>query len=326
MITSYVLRLICICLASFFVIHFIAGSAVSIAAPAIIRWTQRINPRRAVSFLLAARFLPVGVSFILVGLLCIPSYLLLEPKESSEEGLSVICIVAAVLCVLVWMISIRRGASAVIRSLRYDRECLTMGRAARFKEEALPALLIEASVPVIAMSGVFHPRLVISRRIVEELGPEQLSVALLHEHAHYNSRDNLKRLLMFLAPGLLPFCRGFDDFELAWSRLAEWAADDLAVAGDFDRSVALASAMVRVARMGAPVQPPPLCTSLVPEVAELATRVDRLLTGCSVRDDRSMSLVVIGAAFAGSALIVALLSYPITVLQSVHSLLENLTR
>jgi beta-lactamase regulating signal transducer with metallopeptidase domain len=325
MITSYFLRFICICLASFFVIHLIAGSVVSVAAPAIIRWMQRISPRRAVSFLLAARFLSVGVSFILVGLLCAPSYLLLESKEPSEEGLSLLCVVAAVLCLLVWAISIRRGLSAAIRSLRYDRQCVAAGRATRFKEETLPALLIEESAPVIAMSGVFHPRLVVSRRIAEELAPEQLAVALRHERAHYQSRDNLKRLLMFLSPGLFPFFRGFNDLEFAWCRLAEWAADDVAVAGDPDRSVALASAMIHVARMGSTVPPPALFTSLVPERAELAARVDRLLASPSATPERRISFLVIPSAFAGAALILALLSYPVAILRSVHSLLESLT-
>jgi beta-lactamase regulating signal transducer with metallopeptidase domain len=324
--SSYVLRLVCICLASFFVIHFVIGFAVSLAVPTIIRWSERANPRRAVSLLLTVRFLPVVLTIVLVGLLCAPSYLLLEPKEASGEELSFLCIVAAILCLLVFAISIRRAANAVFRSIRYDRECRIAGRAAHFDQEHLPALLIEAPVPVIAMSGVFHPRLLISRRIIEVLGPDQLSVALLHERAHYNSRDNLKRLLIFLAPGLLPFFRGFDDLEVAWSRFAEWAADDLAVAGDPDRSLALASAMIRVARMGATVQPAPLCTSLVPESAELATRVDRLLGGCSVMDDSSRPSRLMITVLAGSALLAVVLNSPIAILQSVHSLLENLTR
>jgi hypothetical protein len=89
--------------------------------------------------------------------------------------------------------------------------------------------------------------------------------------------------------------------------------------------VALASAMVRVARMGVTTLPPPLCTSLVPEEAQLATRVDRLLARPAAKVDHSMSVLLISSVLAGSALIVALLSYPSAILQSVHGLLENLT-
>jgi hypothetical protein len=57
----------------------------------------------------------------------------------------------------------------------------------------------------------------------------------------------------------------------------EWAADDGAVAGEPERSLALAAALVQVARLGATPVPVPLATSLMSDDLELATRVDRLL-------------------------------------------------
>ena len=66
--------------------------------------------------------------------------------------------------------------------------------------------------------------------------------------------------------------------EHGWSRLAEWAADDRAVNGSRRRSLALASALVRVARMGASPSAP-LTTSLLGSREDLAARVERLLEG-----------------------------------------------
>src|SRR4029077_12109018 len=94
---------------------------------------------------------------------------------------------------------------------------------------------------------------------------------------HRISRDNLKRLLLMLAPGLIPFVNPWQRLERSWARFTEWAADDMAVVGHPGRSLALASALVRVARAGPYPYPPPLVASLVGSGADLAARVNRLL-------------------------------------------------
>jgi hypothetical protein len=81
-----------------------------------------------------------------------------------------------------------------------------------------------------------------------------------------------------MAPGILPFFHGFSRLEQAWARVTEWAADDFAVAGDTHRSLTLAAALVRVARLGKVPAPPVLVTSLMPNGVDLSARVDRLLT------------------------------------------------
>jgi hypothetical protein len=76
------------------------------------------------------------------------------------------------------------------------------------------------------------------------------------------SRDNWKRLLIAMAPDLVPFAVRRRGLERSWARYAERAADDRAVAGSAHRSVALAAALVRVARLGA-AAPAPLAASLM---------------------------------------------------------------
>jgi Zn-dependent protease with chaperone function len=321
MISPYIARLICICLASFFAIHLALGLLVSFASPRLVRFAERICPRRAAALLLLARFLPGGIALAFVVALCIPSYFALEPDAPSEE-LGLACLAAATLAILIWTISIARGIHAAVRSILYLHRCRRTGQTAQLPGEISPAVLIDANVPVLALSGVFHHRLVVSRRIVDELSPDQLTAALLHERAHSVSQDNLKRLLQLLAPGILPGWNGFDKLEAAWARLAEWAADDRAAAGDPHRSLSLAAAMIQVARLGVAGQPSPLTTSLLPDTRHLETRVNRLLANTPPPDRQSSSYQLVAIL---AFLSLTPLTFHPAILKSVHTLLEHLT-
>jgi hypothetical protein len=185
--------------------------------------------------------------------------------------------------------------------------------------------VVEGSSPFLVLAGVLHPRLIISRPVVNALPSGQLAAALRHEQAHRASRDNLKRLLLLLAPDVFPGWRGFSGLERLWNRFTEWAADDEAVDGDSQRSLSLASALVRVARMGACPQTAPLVTSLLADNADLAERVERLLRAVPVEaisEPRSNGPMLAG--LASTVLILTVMLQPAT-LSSVHRLLEYLT-
>jgi len=135
--------------------------------------------------------------------------------------------------------------------------------------------------------------------------------------------DNLKRLLVLLAPGMLPFASGFRNLERAWAKISEWAADDLAAAGKTRRSLSLAAALVHVARLGSTA--PALATSLMAEGADLSERVDRLLRPARYtarRHDREPILMASAGLLLTGALI-AVMAHPVT-LHSAHECLEFL--
>jgi beta-lactamase regulating signal transducer with metallopeptidase domain len=113
--------------------------------------------------------------------------------------------------------------------------------------------------------------------VLQALSAEELDVALGHEGAHLACHDNLKRLLFLLTPEIVPFTRGFAALERAWRKFSEWAADDEATQCDANRSLVLASALVRLARMGSPAPTPALAASLLAADENLARRVERLL-------------------------------------------------
>jgi hypothetical protein len=324
MTLPYLLRLVCLCCASFFLIHLALGLAVTLLTPAAARWAGRMKSRQAARFLLALRLFPAGLSALVVAGLCAPSYLLLEPPSTQEE-VSLWCVLAALFCVTSMAFSAVRCARAARRSLGYIRYCRLVGRQEHLAGESAPVWVVEGPAPFLVLAGIVHPRLIVSRPVVNALPVRQLAAALRHEHAHRVSRDNFKRLLLLLAPDLLPMWPGFTRLERVWARFAEWAADDYAVAGDSQRSVSLASALVSVARLGACPQAAPLITSLLPDHQDLAERVDRLLRDVPQESgSEHKSIAVRIAGIMASGLLLVLMVQPAT-LYSVHGLLEHLT-
>jgi beta-lactamase regulating signal transducer with metallopeptidase domain len=191
----------------------------------------------------------------------VPSYLRYEP-EMALERIGLACVAAALAGVWVCASGVARGFRAATRSSRYLKAC----ESAR-----------QTEAPVLLLAGVFRPRLVVSRGVREALTADQLAVAVCHEEAHGASRDNLKRLAILMTPDALPLVRCLREVERGWARMAEWAADDHAVGASRRRAVALAEALVRVARMGAGLPAQALVTNLVGDPADLAARVERLI-------------------------------------------------
>jgi hypothetical protein len=278
----------------------------------------------AAAFLLAMRLFPSALSLVIVAGLCLPGYLRFEPEGSAEE-VGVVCFTAAALGLVAWGLSLTRTARAAWASRCYLRQCRSTGREIRLAGDASPVWIMDVHTPLLAVAGVLRPRLVISPTVLHTLSGDQLAAALRHERAHEASRDNFKRLLILLAPGVLPWRSGPGSLEHAWTRFTEWAADDRAAAGDEGRSLSLAAALVQVARMGAAGRPSPLATALLSDSADLSARVDRLIAGIrhDERPDRAIPLFVAMTSLAGASLLGVMLSQP-SALSSVHELLELL--
>jgi Zn-dependent protease with chaperone function len=324
MILPYVARLVCLCLAAFFLVHTASGLLVSALTPWAVRFSRRMPAVRGARLLLALRLFPAVFGLFVVAGLCTPSYLYLEPKGAPEE-MGIACLCAAFMGLAVWGWSAARAARALLRSLRHLREVRGCSREMRLPGERKAAWVIEGTAPCVMLAGVFRPRMVISRGVVAALSAEQLSAVIRHERAHGLSRDNLKRLLVLLAPGIVPFLSGFGNLERAWAKTSEWAADDRAAAGNTRRSLSLAAALVRVARLGSVAPAPVLATSLMADGADLSERVDRLLRPTHrtpPRGHREPILTASAGMLVAGALI-AVMAHPVT-LHSAHECLEFL--
>jgi hypothetical protein len=295
-------RLLCLSLAAFFVAHLVLTVVVRSISGRAIAKARSMCAREGARLLFALRLAPAVVAGVIAGGLCAPSYLWLEPDAATEQ-IGVGCLVAALMAAACCIHGIARAVRAALRSSRYLRSC----------EQA-----IESDAPLLMLAGVFQPRLVVSRGVRRALTSEQLAVAVEHECAHGAAHDNLKRLLVLLTPDALPFVRSLTGLERGWARLAEWAADDRAVDGSRQRSLSLAAALVRVARMGASPSPR-LATSLLGDGDDLSTRVERLLNGFPPGPQAKRPWPAMAVAVA----VVALTVQPGT-LVAVHRALEAL--
>jgi Zn-dependent protease with chaperone function len=312
----YGARLASIAAASFFAVNLAAGVTSLALERTLRRRSTGCDPRRAAAIVLALRLGPCALALAAVAILCVPSFLVLEPAETSESA-SLVCLAMAILGIALTAAGAARGVTAWLRSRRFEGSSQTLRLGAR----RFPVRIVESPRPLLALVGVAPPTLVATRAALRALKPEELDAALRHEQAHAVSRDNWKRLLMAMAPNLVPFGAGLRGLERSWARYAELAADDRAVAGSARRSLALASALVRVARLGAS-SPTPLAASLMGDASDLEARVERLLRAPSPagnRSERRPWLWTIASVAVAAAICAA---YPV-LLTTVHELLER---
>jgi Zn-dependent protease with chaperone function len=312
MILPYTLRLVCLCLASFFLVHAALALATRCLAPAALRFAESLRAQSAARLLLALRLFPAGAALAAVAGLCVPSYLSLE-QEGGAEFVGFTCLAAALFGAAIWTISWARSLRAALRSHRYVRHCRRAGS----------VWITDGTAPFLGIAGIVRPKLIVSRSVADALDRDQFAAAIRHERAHQSSADNLKRLLMLLAPDALPFLRGFAGVERAWLRFTEWAADDRAVSQDAACSLSLAEALVRVARLGAAAQASPLVSHFVAASVDISVRVERLLSPTIEAASGKPGRIALAGAVVALPAVALLMAQPAT-LRSVHELLERL--
>jgi hypothetical protein len=326
MILPYYMRLLCLCFATFFVVHVLSWFVVRSLSSAAVRVAETMRPRMSSRLLFGLRIAPVAVTLFLVIGFCVPSYVWLEPDIAGER-VGFACLLAAALGATVWAVSLVRGLVSVLRTQSYLRRCRRIDTGRDAVGESTDCLVLGNNAVVMAVAGAWHPLLVVSQSVMNVLSEEQKQAAFRHEAAHRTSRDNLKKLLFLLSPDALPFVPGLARLERGWARFTEWAADDEAVDGDQECALSLASALVRVAKLGVRPAPAYLLSSLVDDDCDLKTRVDRLLREPAYAEKPLQPVVAFtrNAAMVLAGVAVTLLLWPES-LGSIHRLLEHLVQ
>jgi len=272
MTLPYLLRLFCLLTIAAGLVDAAAQAILFCAARPILRRLHAAAPRRQERLLYLVQIAPALLAILVAGALCLPEYLIHEPARAAEPVGSVTLLLAASLCA--WFgASFLRGLRTVIRTIRFARTCRKTGRIVHHVR-GTPLLAHPDPIPPLCLVGFFRPFIVISRKLLEPgtLNPGALNAALEHERAHIHQFDNWKMLFLCFLPTLPR-----DPWRAPWQLAADWAADDDAACGDPVRSLLLADALVRTARLVTSSRSEVICAALTRAESSLAMRVDRLI-------------------------------------------------
>ena len=286
---------------------------------------------RPAAFWLALRLLPSVVSTVLVAAVFVPSYWLHEPRNYSE-GFQGVLGTLALLAFAVVVAAIVRAAAAWQRASGRARTWMRAARPMALSGAPMPAFRLDVDAPVMVLVGIFKPKLFISRRVIASLSEDELAASVAHEDGHRRAFDNLKRLALCAAPDFLATTSVARDLERRWASAAERAADRRAwAATDGDagagRRCALASAIVKVARLMPPAGPITEPISTLVDGSDIESRVHGLLDADGVIERRSARRRRIASAIvAAIATIVFAARGYAPLLRAAHDLSELLVR
>ena len=323
---TYLIHGATLTLAWFFVVNVLVSAVVALMA----RWLLARLPATSAGTWLWLRLAPSVSATAFVGAVFLPSYWKYEPRDVAE-GFDVMVLVCAAAALAAGTAGLVRGASAWHRASRRARGWMRSARPLALPGTDIPGFEVEAEAPLMALVGVVQPRLLVTRGLIAALTPEELAASVAHEVGHSRGRDNFKRLAMRAAPDVFAATCGvrmidsaFHALEQRWAAASEHRADRLASEHDATLRCALASALVKVARL-TPALPRPTAEPISTLVGggEIASRVRRLL------DDRNAPpaarsstarLLAAGVSLAAAAVLYAPL------LHRVHDLTEFLVR
>ena len=309
----YVLHGTTLALAWFLILNLAATIAVARLSPRLIARAGDASP----GFWLALRLAPAMVSLAFAAAVFVPSYWRYEPREF-VEGFDVSLTILAALGLAIIAAAASRGAAAWRRASRRTAAWMRASRPLTLPGTDLPAYVIDAEAPVMALVGVFRPRLLMTQPVLDALTGEELGAAAAHELGHWRALDNLKRLAMCAAPDVLFAAGAARALERRWAAAAEHAADRGAGASGEARC-ALASALVKVARLTPPAVSLAEPISALVDGGDITARVHNLLDEAPASESRGAARWL---AFAIPAAILILGYAPL--LRLVHGVTEVL--
>jgi len=253
-----------------------AASLLALGLARVLRGrAARLDARRRGDLWLGLRLFPAAAA-LLAAVLVAAAFARHEPKDANETvgpGLLVLAAAGAALTAA----SLRRVFRAHRATRRFLVERTAGARPLALAGAPTPVLRVTQTVPAVALVGTRRPTLFVAESALSSFTPEELAVVLAHESAHVRARDNLKTLLVLGAafPGGLG-----GRIERDWRQAAEEWADERAAGGFADRSLSLASALLKVARLTPTGSLGELLGATTLHRGEgLALRVHRLLAG-----------------------------------------------
>lgn len=244
--------------ARFVVVVWAAFACANVAAACVAAWQWRHRtapaaPQDRAAFLLHIRLLPL-VASCLWAALAMGSFFIFEPRADERTGV-VLLALAGSGAALVLSAAVRLIVT-LVRHRRVVTGWIASATPITLAGVSIPVRRVESVFPIVAVVGVFRPRLVIARSVLDACTDDELTAILDHECRHIARGDNLRRTLLLALPDPLGWMKIGRDIDLAWHDATEEVADEAPGSdrGDGGR-VALASALIRVAKMVPAGQP-----------------------------------------------------------------------
>jgi Zn-dependent protease with chaperone function len=328
----YELLGICLVLASLLTINAIASTVAAACSPLFRRALQGRSARTRAEILFGLRFGPTALALFSVTLFLVPSYLGYEPYKTSEivsKKLAALAVLSAIgITLALW-----RAWSSWRATRALLREWLSGAVQIELSGTSIPTFRISNPFPIIAVVGIFRPRLFIAARVLETLSGEELRAAIAHERGHLAGHDNFKRALLRACRDALMIVPCGRTLDRAWAEAAECAADEYAAQQSPEIALNLASALVKIAKM-VPVRARatvPLAAFLVgvEEAHGVKARVRRLLEIASHGSSRvrlrnsQVGRILPASTLCGLVLFAVAVANSPHVLVSVHLVIER---
>jgi len=284
--------------------------------------------------LFALRVGPTALALFSVTLFLVPSYLGYEPYKTSEI-VSKKLAALAILSTIGVTLALWRALRSWFATRALLQEWLAGAVQIKLRGTSIPTFRISNSFPIIAVVGIFRPRLFIAARVLETLNQEELTAAIAHEGGHLAARDNFKRSLLRACRDVLMIVPCGRTLDRAWAEAAECAADEHAAQLSSETALNLASALVKIAKM-VPVgarAAVPLAAFLVgvEETRGVKARVRRLLEIASNGyllnvPNSTMTRILPAGSICGLLLLALAVANNPSVLLTVHNVIERAVR
>jgi len=260
----------------FFVLAAVYGLVSALLSVPVVAAWRAIHKRVRLSAneLLALRLLPAGGATLLAVTVVLPAFLISEPAHELEEG-GPLLVTLALFGLLTIGIGLRRSSRAWKAARVLLQNCGAADVPTLIAGQRVD--IVNAREPFVAVIGGLRPRIVASKRALSACNDEELSQIIAHEVAHVASRDNLKLLLMVLGPDPLAWLPAGAALEARWREAVEREADERATGADRYKRLALASALIKVARLSSTAASPLPALSLPIAVDDVEGRVRGLL-------------------------------------------------
>ena len=239
--------------------------------------SRALSPVRRARRLIWIRSIPFVFSAIVSLAIVMPSFAIFEPAGATDTAGPYVTALA-VFALALWTTSLWIGLRAAARTHQAVGEWLRASKPLDVDPPAgVPAFVIHTAAPIVALVGVFRPKLLAAQSVIDACSDQELNAIVSHERGHLRSRDNLKRWLMACVPDVLRWVPAHAQIVSAWHDAAEDAADDVATDGSDAARADLAALLVKIARLAPEPAWPAAAVSPFVERDGLSRRVTRLL-------------------------------------------------